>query len=65
MQLQRLGWKPGADLLHHVDQPLTAEQLKPFDLPEDKFKEAQRSQHNELYWRLRAWRALTFMFPPE
>ena len=65
IQLQRLGWKPGTDLLHHVDQPMSAEQLKPFDLPEDKFAEAQRSQHNELYWRLRAWRALTFLFPPE
>lgn len=65
MQLQRLGWKPGDDLLHHIDRPLTAEQLKPFNLPNDKFKEAQRSQHNELYWRLRAWRPLTFLFPPE
>ena len=64
-QLQRLGWKPGVDLLHHIDRPLTAEQLQPFNLPEDKFNEAQRSQHNELYWRLRAWRALTFLFPPE
>ena len=63
--LQRLGWKPGNDLLHHIDRPLTAEQLKPFDLPHDKFNEAQRSQHNELYWRLRAWRPLTFLFPVE
>jgi predicted alpha/beta superfamily hydrolase len=65
LQLQHLGWKPGHDLLHHIDRPLTADQLKPFDLPEDKFNEAQRSQHNELYWRLRAWRALTFLFPPQ
>src|SRR5687768_14690732 len=65
MQLQRLGWKPGMDLLHHIDRPLTAEQLKPFHLPDDKFKEAQRSQHNELYWRLRAPRALTFLFSTE
>ena len=64
-ELKRLGWNPGTDLLHFIDQPLTPDQLKPFDLPEDKFKEAQRSQHNELYWRLRAWRALTFLFPPE
>jgi len=64
-ELKRLGWKPETDLLHFVDRPLTAETLKPYDLPEDKFKEAQRSQHNELYWRLRAWRALTFLFPPE
>lgn len=65
MQLQRLGWKPGTDLLHHIDRPLSAEELKPFDLPNDKFNEAQRSQHNELYWRLRAWRPLTFLFPAE
>jgi len=65
LQLQKLGWKPGTDLLHHIDRPLAAEQLKPFNLPEDKFNEAQRSQHNELYWRLRAWRPLTFLFPPE
>ncbi|MGZ8938357.1 MAG: alpha/beta hydrolase [Limisphaerales bacterium] len=65
MQLQRLRWKPGTNLLHHIDRPLNAEQLKPFDLPNDKFSEAQRSQHNELYWRLRAWRPLTFLFPPE
>lgn len=64
IELARLGWKPGHDLLHHIDRPLTAEQLKPFNLPEDKFNEAQRSQHNELYWRLRSWRALTFLFPP-
>jgi enterochelin esterase-like enzyme len=63
VQLQRLGWKPGNDLLHHIDRPLSPARLKPFNLPEDKFNEAQRSQHNELYWRLRAWRALTFLFP--
>ena len=63
LQLQRLGWKPGTDLLHHIDRPLSAGQLEPFNLPVDKFAEAQRSQHNELYWRLRAWRALTFFFP--
>lgn len=62
-ELKRLGWEPEKDLLHFIDKPLTAEELQPFNLPEDKFKEAQRSQHNELYWRLRAWRALTFLFP--
>jgi hypothetical protein len=35
------------------------------DLRPDKWKEAQRSQHNEFYWRLRVWRALTFLFPPD
>jgi predicted alpha/beta superfamily hydrolase len=63
--LEQLGWKAAKDLLHFVDQPKTAEELKPLHLAPDKFNEAQRSQHNELYWRLRAWRALTFLFPPE
>jgi predicted alpha/beta superfamily hydrolase len=63
--LVQLGWKEGEDLLHLVDQPLRAEQLAPLKLPPDKFNEAQRSQHNELYWRLRVWRPLTFLFPPE
>ncbi len=62
--LQRIGWKPGTNLQHFVDQPLAAGELAPHHLPEDKFKEAQRSQHNEFYWRLRAWRPLTFLFPP-
>lgn len=62
--LQRIGWKPGVDLMHFVDQPLTASQLEPYRLDAGKFAEAQRSQHNEFYWRLRAWRALTFLFPP-
>lgn len=47
-----------------TDRSLSAEELRPLDLPDDKFKEAQRSHHNELYWRRRAWRALVFMFPP-
>jgi predicted alpha/beta superfamily hydrolase len=62
-ELERIGW--GGNLLLFRDKPKTAEQLTAYNLPADKFKEAQRSQHNELYWRLRAWRALTFMFPPE
>lgn len=64
-ELLRIGWRSREDLLHFVDQPLSADQLKPFNLPNGKFAEAQRSQHNELYWRLRAWRPLTFLFPPE
>jgi enterochelin esterase-like enzyme len=62
-ELRRIGWKDGANLLHFVDQPLTAEQLTAFNLAPEKFSEAQRSQHNEFYWRLRAWRALAFLFP--
>ncbi len=62
-ELERIGWKRGVDLMHFVDKLLTASELAPVHLAENKFKEAQRSQHNELYWRLRAWRALTFLFP--
>ncbi len=64
-QMERIGWKRGNNLLHFVDRPLTAAELGPFHLAEGKLKEAQRSQHNELYWRLRAWRALTFLFPSQ
>lgn len=61
-ELKRIGWKK--ELLHVVDEPLTGEQLAPLGLNEGKFKEALKSQHNELFWRLRAWRALEFLFPP-
>jgi predicted alpha/beta superfamily hydrolase len=53
-----------AQLMHFVDvKPLTAAQLEETGLRRDKWKEAQTSQHNEFYWRLRAWRPLTFLFP--
>ena len=62
-ELRRIGW--GNDLLHYVDaQPLTVPELEKRGLRRDKWAEAQTSQHNEFYWRLRAWRALTFLFPP-
>ena len=64
-ELERIGWKRGVDLMHFVDKPLTAQELEPYHLAENKFQEAQRSQHNEFYWRLRAWRALTFLFAAE
>ncbi len=64
-ELRRIGWRDGANLRHFVDEhPLTPAQLEPLRLPDNKFKEAQVSQHNELYWRLRVWRALEFLFPP-
>jgi predicted alpha/beta superfamily hydrolase len=64
-ELRRIGWKDGAGLSHFVDErPLTPAQLEQSGLRRDKWAEAQRSQHNEFYWRLRAWRALTFLFPP-
>lgn len=61
-EFKRIGWNEN-NLHHFIDPRLTAEQLTPFHLPEDKFREAQASQHNELYWRLRAWRPLCWMFP--
>jgi predicted alpha/beta superfamily hydrolase len=61
-ELRRIGYKK--DLLQIIDDPLTENQLRPLNLSEGKFKEALRSQHNELYWRLRAWRALEFLFHP-
>lgn len=60
-ELKRIGW--GNDLMHFVDPVLKEEELRPLNLSEGKFKEALKSQHNELYWRLRAWRALEFLFP--
>jgi hypothetical protein len=47
------------------EKTLTPEELKKAGLRRDKWSEAQTSQHNEFYWRLRAWRALTFLFPPD
>jgi predicted alpha/beta superfamily hydrolase len=64
--LRRIGWREGKDLVHYVDlKPLTEAELEKTDLRRDKWKEAQTSQHNEFYWRLRVWRALVFLFPPE
>jgi predicted alpha/beta superfamily hydrolase len=46
------------------EKPLTPAQLGQTGLRRDKWTEAQKTQHNEFYWRLRSWRALTFLFPP-
>lgn len=62
-ELRRIGW--GKALTHYVDaKPLTLSELEKTGLRRDKWAEAQTSQHNEFYWRRRAWRALTFLFPP-
>jgi predicted alpha/beta superfamily hydrolase len=62
-ELRRIGWAD--DLRVFVDaKPLTPAELEKTGLRRDKWSEAQTSQHNEFYWRLRAWRALTFLFPP-
>jgi predicted alpha/beta superfamily hydrolase len=62
--LQRIGWA-SKDLLWFVDEKtLTRTELARSSLNDEKRAEAQRNQHNEFYWRRRAWRALTFLFPP-
>ena len=63
-EFQRIGWTNNLEWF--VDaKPLTPAELAETGLRRDKWREAQTSQHNEFYWRLRAWRALTFLFPPE
>jgi predicted alpha/beta superfamily hydrolase len=62
-EYRRIGW--GNGLMHYVDaKPLTLAELEKVGLRRDKWAEAQTSQHNEFYWRMRVWRALTFLFPP-
>jgi predicted alpha/beta superfamily hydrolase len=64
-ELRRIGWIDGRNLQRFTDEkPLSEEQLAAAGLRRDKWAEAQRSQHNEFYWRLRVWRALEFLFPP-
>lgn len=61
-ELRRIGW--GKELMHYLDtRLLTKAELEKTGLRRDKWDEAQTSQHNEFYWRLRSWRALTFLFP--
>jgi predicted alpha/beta superfamily hydrolase len=63
-EFRRLGW--AKELMYYVDaKPLTLPELEKTGLRRDKWAEAQTSQHNEFYWRLRVWRALTFLFPSE
>jgi predicted alpha/beta superfamily hydrolase len=64
-ELRRLGWKDGKNLERYTEaRPYTDQELEKTGLPFDKWSEARRSQHNEFYWRMRAWRALVFLFPP-
>jgi predicted alpha/beta superfamily hydrolase len=59
----RIGW--GRAMMHYLDaKPLTLPELRKTGLRQDKWSEAQTNQHNEFYWRVRVWRALTFLFPP-
>ena len=64
-ELRRIGWKEGLNLQEFIDLPLSEGQLEQIGLRDSKWGEAQTSQHNEFYWRQRAWRALTFLFPPK
>ena len=65
-ELKRIGWKEGVDLERYTDlNPLTEVELERSGLRRDKWKGAQTSQHNEFYWRMRAWRPLVFLFPPD
>ena len=60
-QLRRIGWGTNVDCF--VDsKPMTPAELEASGLPQGKWAEAQKSQHNEFYWRMRAWRPLTFLF---
>ena len=64
-ELRRIGWKDEMNLKHFVDlKPYSESELERSGLRQSKWKEAQGSQHNEFYWRQRAWRALEFLFPP-
>ena len=66
LELRRIGWKEGKNLMHFVqEEVLTEPDLERAGVRRDKWAEAQHSQHNELYWRLRVWRPLTFLFPPK
>jgi predicted alpha/beta superfamily hydrolase len=62
-EFRRIGWTKNLEWF--VDgKPLSPAELAKTGLRRDKWAEAQTSQHNEFYWRLRAGRALTFLFPP-
>jgi predicted alpha/beta superfamily hydrolase len=63
-ELRRIGWDK--ELMHFVDlKPMTPAELEKTGLRHDKWAEAQTSQHNEFYWRMRVWRPLTFLFKPQ
>jgi predicted alpha/beta superfamily hydrolase len=64
-ELRRLGWKENVNLKYHLDdEPLNEAGLERAGVSPSKWADALQSQHNEFYWRMRAWRALAFLFPP-
>ena len=62
-ELRRIGGSKNLKLYFDA-KPLTPAKLKKSGLRRDKWAEARISQHNEFYWRMRSWHALTFLFPP-
>ncbi len=63
-QFRRIGWT-SSDFKWFVDKKIVdQEELLKSGLGRGKWAESQTSQHNEFYWRRRAWRPLTFLFPP-
>lgn len=65
-ELRRLGWRDGKTLERFTEaRPFTDQELEKSGLPFDKWREAKSSQHNEFYWRMRAWRPFVFLFPPK
>ena len=63
-ELRRIGWT-SRNLRWFVDSRIVdQEELQKSGLSHEKWAESQKSQHNEFYWRRRAWRAFTFLFPP-
>jgi len=63
-QLRRIGWN-GRNLKRFTDESLvTMAEFAKSGVRHDKWVDSQASQHNELYWQMRAWRALVFIFPP-
>lgn len=65
-EFRRLGWKDGKTLERFTEaRPFTDQELEKSGLPFDKWNEAKSSQHNEFYWRMRAWRPFAFLFPPK
>jgi enterochelin esterase-like enzyme len=63
-ELRRIGWT-SRNLRWFVDRKIVdQEELPNSGLSREKWAESQESQHNEFYWRRRAWRAFTFLFPP-
>jgi len=62
-EAHRRGRRDAEFQLHFVDEsPVAENELAKRSLPLPKWPEARTSQHNEFYWRSRAWRALTFLF---